>query len=296
MAQNANNQDDTSSSNDGGARTTEEDLRKLFEDDEKVDDSSKGDQDENSDDNDDNDDSDEGGDDDGKTDDDSKDDDSDDDSQDDSDDDDSEFVKEFPNIKGDTLVDYARNLEHTISESNKEGKRLADENADLKQKVADLTAGKKTDDSNDDDDSQKSDLSPESAYIRQKMNDEIDEAFKEFRKSYPQVEDAAEYSKFVAEVKVLGQAIKLSQDRFASPKELYTKAAAILGWEANDKVDNKDRLKIALKDRSSISKTTSSTKKAPKSKVTEAMIKLNRSMYPGKSDEEIRKELEPYVQ
>lgn len=301
MAQNADNQDDTSSGSDKSTKVTEDDLRRLKYGDEEVDDSQKDDQDDTSDSDEDDEDDKDTGDDDGKTDDDDSDeDDSDDDSQDDSDDDDSEFVKEFPNIKGDTLVDYARNLEATISFSNKEGKRLADRVKELEEENAQLKAGKGSDEKGTgkaDDKGGEDIITPEQGYIRQKMNEEIDAAFSEFRKSYPQVEDAAEYDKFVAEVKVLGQAIYQSQKRFASPKELYTKAAAILGWEPSDKVDNKDRLKVALKDRAAITKTTSPTgKKAPKSKVTDAMIRVNRKMYPGKTDEEIRKELEPYVQ
>lgn len=301
MAQNADNQDDTSSASNEGTKVTEEDLRKLKYGDEDVDDSDKNqNQDETSEDDEDDDDTEDTGDDDGKTDDETEEDDSDEDSEEDSDDDDSEFVKEFPNIKGDTLVDYTRNLEATISSSNKEGKRLADENAVLKDRVAALEAGDKGADGKDSkgsDAGAEDNLSPEQGYIRQKMNEEIDKAFGEFRKSYSQVEDAAEYSKFVNEVKILAQTIKQSQNRFASPGELYTKAAAILGWEPSDKVDNKDRLKVALKDKAAVSKTSSSTgKKAPKSKVTDAMIRANRKMYPNKSDEDIRKELEPYVQ
>jgi hypothetical protein len=292
MSQNDNNQDDASSTADNGAKVTEDDLRQLKYGNEDVDGSDKDDQDETSDSDNDGDDADEAGNDDGKTGTDSEDDDSDDDSKDGSDDDDSEFVKEFPNIKGDTLVDYARNLEATISSSNTEGKRLADENATLKQRIATMEAGKGSADADDSKDTEV--LTPELAYIRQKQDEEIGEAFAEFRKSFPQVEDLAEYNKFVKEVKVLGQAIHTSQNRFASPKELYSKAAVMLGWEA-DKVDGKDRLKVALKERIAVSTSNSATKKGSKSKVTDAMIRVNRRMYPNKTDEEIRKELEPYV-
>lgn len=299
MSQNDADQDDKSRADDDSSKVTEDDLRKLKYGDDGVDgDSGKDDQDDPSGSDDDADDDKEAGkDDDSKTADDDQDDDSDDDSKDDADDDDSEFVKEFPNIKGDTLVEYARSMEHTLSESNKEGKRLATENQQLTARVAELESGQKTDKGTTTDDKKGSDdqLTPEQGYIRQKMNEEIDKAFETFSKDYPQVDDTAEYNKFVNEVKILAQTIKTSQNRFASPGELYTKAAAILGWKPSE-VTDKDRMKVAVKDRAAVSKTTSSTKKAPKSKVTEAMIRTNRRMYPNKTDEEIRKELEPYVQ
>lgn len=293
MAQNATNQDDESSATNESTKTTEDDLRKLKYGEEDVDGSDEDIQDETSEADESDEDAEVVGDDDGKTTDETADDDSEEDSDESSDDDDSEFVKEFPNIKGDTLVDYARNLESTISSSNKEGKRLADENLALKQRIAELESGKGTEKESV---NESEDLSQESAYIRQKMDEEIEGAFSEFRKKYSQVEDATEYNKFLNEVRVLGQTIRTSQKRFPSASELYTKAAAILGWEPTNKVDDSDRLKVALKDRAATSKTTSSTKKAPKSKVTDAVLRANRKMYPGKSDEEIRKELEPYVQ
>jgi len=294
MAQNATNQDDESSATNESTRTTEEDLRKLKYGEEDVDGSDEDIQDETSEADEGDEDTEVAGDDDSKTVDETEDDDSEEDSNESSDDDDSEFVKEFPNIKGDTLVDYARNLESTMSSSNKEGKRLADENQALKQRIADLESGKTTEQKPV---SKSEDLTPEAAYIRQKMVEEVDNTFSEFRKGYETyIEDPAEYNKFVKEVEVLGQAIQLGQNRYPSPNELYTKAAAILGWEKTNKVNDSDRLKVALKDRAATTKTTSSTKKAPKSKVTDAMIRANRKMYPNKSDEEIRKELEPYVQ
>lgn len=300
MSQNDENQDDTSSATNEGTKVTEEDLRKDKYGDEEVDDQGT-DQDDTSDHDDDDEDSEDTGDDDGKTDDDdSEDDDSDDDSSDDSDDDDSEFVKEFPNIKGSTLVEYTRNLEATISKSNTEGKRLADENAALKDRISKLEAGDKGSDGSDSkgsDAGAEDNPSPEVGYIREKMKQEIDKAFGEFRKNYDQVDDPAEYQKFVDEVKILGETIFRSQKRYASPGELYSKAAVSLGWEPSNKVDGNDRLKVALKDKAAVSKTTSSTsKKSKKSKVTDKMIAVNRKMYPGKTDEEIRKELEPYVQ
>lgn len=201
------------------------------------------------------------------------------DSESESDEESSEFVKEFPNIKGDTLEDYTRELERTLQLSNTEGKRLSDE---LKKKS--------------DTEEPEIDISdPVSLFMKQKMDEEITQAFTDFSKHFPQVTDANEYNKFTQEVSTLSQTILNSQKRLASPKELYSKAAVILGWEPQDSVSGKDKLNVALKDKAAISKTSSATKKSSKSKVTDQMIAFNRMIYPNKSDAEIREELEPYV-
>lgn len=193
------------------------------------------------------------------------------------------FVKEFPNIKGDTLEEYVKELEKTQRLSTAEGKRLAEE---LAKRPSSET--EKTDPPIDT--SNITDL-----YVKQEMDDRIRTAYNDFSKKYPQVADQAEYSKFVNEVKVLSNTILESQGRLAKPDELYRKAAAILDWESTQPTAE-DKLKDAVRNNSSASKTSSSTKKTSSSKVTEAMIATNRKMYPGKSDAEIREELEPYIQ
>jgi hypothetical protein len=196
-----------------------------------------------------------------------------------------EFVKEFPNIKGETLEDYARSLEEAYNNSTSEAMRLkiivdqAKLQENSNEKVGDL-------DTND--------LNPLSLYAKQKMDEEIQIDFEAFKKKFPQVNDQAEYNKFTVEVSTLSNTILQSQKRLASPKELYQKAAVILGWEP-DMITGKDRLGAAIKGTASMSKSSSTIKKTVRSKVTDQMIAVNRLMYPGKTDDEIRKELEPYV-
>lgn len=202
-------------------------------------------------------------------------------------DDSSEFVKEFSNIKGDTLEAYARGLEVAYKNSTAEAIRLKG--------LADATptpvASENTDES-----SEPADLSdPLQLWAKQNLDEQIQEAYTEFRTKYSQVDDPAEYNRFTTTVSELTNTIRQSQNRLAKPAELYSKAAVILGWEAGDAVDGKDRLGNALKDRASISKTSSATKSTPRSKVTDEMIAVNKLMYPNKSESEIRKELEPYV-
>lgn len=197
------------------------------------------------------------------------------------------FVKEFKHIKGDTPEEYARNLEEAYKNSTTEALRLKGL-VDTAPKEPGI--GETTDDEVDFDPS-----NPVSLYMKQKMDEEIVTAFTEFSAKYPQVNDTLEYNKFTQEVSVLSQTIMKSQKRLAPPKELYAKAAAILGWKP-DKVTDKDRLGDALKNSAASPKPSSSAPKKPvKSKVTDAQVAAHKAMYPGKTDAQIRKELEPYV-
>lgn len=266
---------------DDDKEVTEQDLRDLKYGTDGVEDSNESDETDGTEETDDTDA--EAGDDDGQTDDDATDDESEDDSTDDSTDDTSDFVKEFPNIKGDTPEEYAKNLEAAYKNSTAEFQRLRSEAT--------------TDDSDDSDTTATVDTSdPISLYMKQKMDDEIQTAFTDFGKDYTQVNDQTEYNKFTVKVAALSQTILQTEKRLASPTELYKMAAVILGWEPQSKPNGKEKLSMALKDKAASSKSSSSNgKTVPKSKVTDAMIKVNRMMYPGKSDDDIRKELEPYV-
>lgn len=235
------------------------------------------------------------GDDDGKTDDAADSEEDEDDSNDDSADDDSEaFVKQFPNIKGDNLEEYARALEQTIVSSNTEGKRLSDRVKELE-----AQAGDKTPPDGKSDKAPKGTVSddPRLLYVDSIVNRDIQTAFTEFSKTYPQVRDEAEYAKFNEKVKQWSKFILSEEKRAAPAEELFSKAAVELGWQPDEKgVTSKDRLKVAIKDRASFTKTSSTTKKVPKSKVTPQMLAVDRLMYPEKSEEQSRKELEPHIQ
>lgn len=192
------------------------------------------------------------------------------------------FVKEFPHIKGDTYEEYSRNLEQAYQNSTAEAMRL--------KALADAAQSK------DETDDAKIDTSdPLSLYMKQKMDEEINSAYSSFAKQYSQVADPTEYDKFVKTVSTMSNTILQSEGRMAAPGELYSKAAVILGWESVNAISKEDKLKSALKDSAANSKTSSSTKTTPKSKVTDQMVAINRMMYPGKTDAEIREELEPYV-
>ncbi len=274
---------------DDDKEVTEDDLRSLKYDNDEVETSEEADETSESEEAEDE--TEEASEDDGQTDDQTEEDESEDKEESKSDEDTSEYVKKFPNIKGDTLEDYARNLEEAYSNSTAEALRLKHE-----------LDGKQTDSEKvgDDAEEEKQVSDPVLLYARQKMDEEIASAFQEFSKHYPQVNDQAEYNKFTEEVATLSQTIMNRQKRMASPKELYSKAAVILGWEPDESTSvptSKDRLKVALKDSAASSKTSSTGKgAAKKSKVTDEMVRANRLMYPDKTDAQIREELEPYVQ
>lgn len=193
------------------------------------------------------------------------------------------FVKKFAHIKGDTPEEYAKNLEAAYDNSTAEFMKLRNEKDSQEPGVGDAS------------DDEVDFSNPVNAYIKQKMDEEIVSAYSTFSVRFPQVKDPVEYEKFQAEVDAFSQTIRTTQKRFASADELFNKAAVSLGWEPADEVTDEERTAAAVKDRAAVSKTSSGTKKAAKSKVTSEMIATHKKMYPGKSDSEIRAELEDFV-
>lgn len=206
-------------------------------------------------------------------------------------DDSTAFVKEFDYIKGDSPEEYAKNLEAAYKNSTSEALRLKSE---LDAAKAPGTTTEET--------TEEADAAPKTAlelYAEQKLNEEIQTAYESFRKDYPQVNDQTEYQKFSTEVATFSQHIQETQKRLASPEELYRKAAISLGWEKKDsQPDSKDKLGMAVKDNAATGKTTSApSKRAPSGPaISDAEIKANMQMYPGKTREEIVEELTPYHQ
>ena len=195
------------------------------------------------------------------------------------------FVKEFSGIAGDTEEEYRKNLELAYRNSTGEALRLK---AELdKTETTDQTEATEEIDLSD----------PLRLWAKQNLDEALKSAYADFSAHYAQVTDPVEYQRFTRTVAQLSRTIMDSDQRLAPPKELYAKAAVILDWQPNDKVDDKDKLDNALKDRASSSKTVSATKpKAGQSKVTDAEIAIAKQTWAaGKTDTEIRAELEPYV-
>lgn len=265
---------------DDDTQVTEDDLRALkypedgVETSEEEDEPDEGEEDEAADE--------EAGDDDGKA---------DDEAEDEEEQSESDFVKEFDWVKGDTPAEYAKNLELAYKNSSTEALRLKDE---LKA-VSTTPATAKV--STEDEDEVAAAVSPLELYAKQQMDKSITEAFKTFQSDYPQVADKPNYDQFTRRVAILSKSILEDEQRLAEPNELYGLAALSLGWEKHNSPDSKDKLGMALKDKAAVSKTTSAPGSKPKaSPVSEAMIKVNMNMYPGKSRDEIIKELTPHIQ
>lgn len=197
------------------------------------------------------------------------------------------FVKEFPNIKGDTPEEYAKNLEIAYGKSYEEIKRIKDA-----AKPPSTTA-----DPPEDEEPVPANLTPSDLYIKQKLDKEIAEAWTDFKKDYDQITDETELDKFRRRVTTLSKAIIQDEGRLAEPAEVYNTAAISLGWKKTSEPTEEEALKMRLKDKAANSRTSSNTAKPPKSpKISEAEMAVNRKMYPGKSDAEIIKELEEYHQ
>ncbi len=186
------------------------------------------------------------------------------------------FVKQVPSIAGDTEEDYRKNLEVAYQQSTAEALRLKG----LADAAADDTPPENTEP-----------VDPRLLYLDRLLNKDIQTTFAEFKKSYPQVDDPAEYARFENEAASLSRYYQ-TQNQVLTADELYPKVAAILGWQSGE---SKDKLNMALKDKAAVSKTTSATTTKPKSKISEDIMAWNRQAYPNKTDEEIRKELEPYL-
>jgi hypothetical protein len=202
------------------------------------------------------------------------------------------FVKEFPNIKGDTPEEYLKNLEQSYKHSTSEAMRLKRELDSGKETTPPKPVVTKSDDGGGEE------LTPDQLWLRQQMDEQIATSFENFKKDYPQVDDPDEYDKFKQEVSVFSTAIMSGQNRMASPSELYQKAALSLGWEKQSAVSDKEKLGIAIKEGAASSKAVSSGAKPPaKSKVSDAQVATYKKANPSTTltDSEIRKELEPYI-
>lgn len=186
--------------------------------------------------------------------------------------------QEFPNIKGDSLEEFSANLAVAYQNSTKEALRLKD----LSEKNKGESEGSE------------GPVDPRLLYVERIVNDDIAKAYQEFRKDFPQVDDADNYEKFVAEVADLSSYYHEKKNTVLTAQELYPRAAANMGW-TRQVADSKDKLDAALKDNAANSKTTSTSKKVSKSKVTDAEVQIaKRTWATGKSDSEIRAELEQY--
>lgn len=209
---------------------------------------------------------------------------SDDDSDDDSEEDDSddeeeepEFKKAFSQIKGETLEEYAPNLEQAYRKSSSEGKRLASEKKDLQDKLDQITAAvaknpelaKLITDSTAEG-AENPTIDPALMKARQDMEDQMAKEYTEFVADHPELdEDEALQEEFLENMKIVGDAAR-KKGRIESMSVATKKAWAMLGKED----DKKEKIAEAAKNTASKSKTTSKKKTVKKqdSKLTPEQV------------------------
>lgn len=187
------------------------------------------------------------------------------------------FVKEFPSISGDTEEEYRKNLELAYKNSTTEALRLKGVAEGRVEETSEETGP----------------IDPRLLYIDRIVNQDIKKTYEVFRKEYPQVDDPEQYQKFVTEVSDLSTFYQEKKGVALTAEEVYPRAAANLGWEPSNKVDDGDKLAVALKDKAAAGKTVSATKPKIKSTVTDGEIAVAKQMWgAGMSDSKIREELE----
>jgi hypothetical protein len=96
---------------------------------------------------------------------------------------------------------------------------------------------------------------PEQMYLRTKIAEETQAAFKPYLEQYSQLSNDDSYKEFVAESELLGRVFVEKNKRLPTPSELYSKTVASLGW----KPDTSDELGAALRDGAASPRTASAT-------------------------------------
>ncbi len=184
----------------------------------------------------------------------------------------------FDWVKGETPEEYARNLEKAYQNSTAEAFKW-------KRKVE----GKDTEDK-----SEKTERQEVSPILRQAERRELQAMNKEyddFLGRYPSANEPGNADKLNKRVQSISKAIQEDEGREPTFAETLSLAAASMGW----KEDTSGKVAAAMKDAAASSTRSSSPKGNPKSKVTPAQIKAAKKFWPGKSDAEIIKELEPHA-
>lgn len=208
------------------------------------------------------------------------------------------FVKKFDNIKGDTPEEYAANLEAAYENSTTEAIRLKTEFEKLQSAPPVTPSAQPAPADPAVPDPATAAVSPTDLYVQQQLDEQIQTAFAVTQKEYPQVSDPAVYPKFTQKVATFSKTILETEGRLASPTELYSMAAVSLGLEkASGAPDSAEQLAMVAKNGAAASGTLAAPTKpqAKGPKISEVQMKLNRKMYPGKSDADIVKELTPYL-
>lgn len=192
------------------------------------------------------------------------------------------FTKQFPNLKGETIADYVKELEQAYTNSTTEAIRLKRE--------ADARAAQPADPAQPVAPAAPVETNPDLLYVKSVRERDMNEAFDKFATSYPNVREGQEFDRFTAASDGVWAAWTRSHNNQAPTfDQLYKSIADVLGWEPVGKTAKKDN---AIKTSGVSSSVSSATAPAPKTApVSDKEIEVYMRMVPGKSVEDARKEI-----
>jgi len=196
------------------------------------------------------------------------------------------FTKQFPNFKSETLEGYVKELEQAYTNSTTEAIRLKREaEARAAAPVAAPPQPEVTPQP-----APPAETNPDLLYAKAMREREMNSAFEEFAKSYPNVRESADFDRFAAASDGVWQAYARSHNNQAPTfKQLYKGIADILDWEPVGKVSKKDN---AIRNSGVSSSTVSATAPVPKQpNVSDKEVDIFLKMGLSKSPEEARKSI-----
>jgi hypothetical protein len=203
------------------------------------------------------------------------------------------FEKKFRQIKGDTPDEYAKGLEKAYENSTSEFMKLREqfnEAQDLITRAKEIVDGKKDVNTEEFDVLKAVSEHPAIKRIEEQQQQQLAKDFAEFRESVADIDldNVENFKKFEVAVANAGNTIRATENREPENKEMFEKAALLLGWSAN----KADMVSDAVKSTASSAKTNSGKKPAPKSgSVSDKEVVVARQFFPNLTDTEIREEL-----
>ena len=205
---------------------------------------------------------------------------------------DESFTKQFPNLKGETLVDYNRELETAYDNSFKESLRLVEENKQLKAQLAQLPQPGV----------QQQPLAPALDPVTASIIEDVKadrtrsmmSAFDEFKKDYPQALETDNFNAFTKASDGVNMALTATLGYKPSWQQLFKGVAGSLGWQPTVNDDKKNNI---IKENASSGRSSSSQAPLPPKapKVPEASIIAYQKMFTSKTREEAIKDLSEVV-
>jgi hypothetical protein len=218
------------------------------------------------------------------------------------------FTKLFPNLKGDTPEEYAKEVETAYTNSTNEAlrlKKIIDDNAAIVEQAnqviarAGIQPTPPADPANPETaqvpvapvapTAPAAPTNPDLEWVKQEREAKMIEEFGKFKKDYPQAVDKDNFQTFLNTSKGVDEALTARLGRRPSYQELYKGIADILGWQPMSVEAKKNN---AIKGAGASSRPSTTTPPLPKkSKVTSAQVDMHLKLFPFKSREQAVKDL-----